>query len=81
MILNLPDGTKREVDDAKLADFLAQHGKIPEPTAADYYAKALMVSTKAEYTDRCGPNQFADLHVAEVNKFMAARLAALIKSP
>jgi hypothetical protein len=77
MIFTLPTGEKREVADADVADFIARSGKPVMPTPADNYAQALAPTTKEEYIKLCGFNQFVELYVPEINRFNAARLAAI----
>jgi hypothetical protein len=77
MIFTLPTGEKREVADADVAEFIAKSGKPVMPTPADSYAQALAPTTKDEYVKLCGFNQFVDLYLPEINRFNAARLAAM----
>lgn len=81
MIVTLPSGEKRELDDTAFSTFVTEHGKPLVPKPADYYAQALAPLTKDEYTRLCGPNNFIEVYIIEINRVMAARLSALTKPP
>jgi hypothetical protein len=74
------NGEKREIDDAAYAEFISKHSKPAALTAHDYYQKALVPTGKDEYVKLLGTNQFVDLYVAEINRFLAARAASMAQA-
>lgn len=79
MIITLPSGEKRELDDLAFSEYVEKHSKPVVLTPADYYTKALSPLTKDEYIRLCGSNNFIDVYITEINRVMAARLSALTK--
>lgn len=78
MIFNLPDGTKREVPDDVMSKFISENGKPLVPGKEDFYRTALSQVTKEEYIKLCGVNPYIDLYIPELNRFLAARLNAVL---
>lgn len=73
------DAGKREIPDDLFQKFIAEHGKPVLPSAEDFYSTALAPTSKEEYIKLCGANNFVDLYVTELNRFLAARLGSLLK--
>jgi hypothetical protein len=81
MILTLADGSKREIPDDLMAKFIAENGQPIQPKPADFFRQALAPTSKEEYIKLCGFNQFIDLYIPELNRFLSARLASMAETP